>query len=58
MVNNDGSDYKPVFYRMLCSFPSRDSKFFFIEPYTDNEVKLHFCLYWQEFEMTVVFKRQ
>ena len=57
MVNNDGSDYKPVFYRMLCSFPSRDSKFF-IEQYIDNEVKLYFCLYWQEFEMTVVFKRQ
>ena len=30
----------------------------FIEPYTDNEVKLYFCLYWQEFEITVVFKRQ
>lgn len=29
MVSNDGSDYKPVFHRMLCSFPSRDSKFFF-----------------------------
>lgn len=57
MVNNDGSDYKPVFYRMLYSFPSRDSKFF-IEQYIDNEVKLYFCLYWQEFEMTVVFKRQ
>lgn len=39
-------------------FHQEIQSFFFIEPYTDNEVKLHFRLYWQEFKMTVVFKRQ
>ena len=58
MVNNDGSDYKQCFRKCYLLFRQRLKVFFFIEQYIDNEVKLDFCLYWQEFEMTVVFKRQ
>lgn len=40
MVSNDDSDYKQVFYKMLCSCPSRASKCF-TRRYIDDEVELY-----------------